>query len=335
MLDKIAVLLDGSPLSQRVLPHTRSLAHAFAADVTLLHVLEPQNKPDTGPLDTVEWHLRKIEAQSFLNAVSREEDQTLQPGTLLLEGNAANRIIEYIEKSRPDLVVLSSHGENGLSPWNVSSVAQKIIYRAFSSVLLVRAYQENEMSTAQAHYRRIAVLLDGSKRAEYVLPFADRLASAQDTELLLIHALTPPAMLHSHTLTQEETAVIEQLNEINTTKGNQYLEQMAGKVNARTQTVCLPPSNTADTLLKFVDSTDIDLVILSAHGQSSQTIRPYGSVASNFIAYGSTALLIIQDLSPEQIQQTQAEISSAQNHINQNHMDRTNAYAQPDNWSTR
>lgn len=335
MLDEIAVLLDRSTLSQRILPHARTLARAFDADVTLLHVLEPQNKPDTGPLDTVDWHLRKIEAQSFLNAVSREESQTLQPETVLLEGDAAHRIIEYIEESRPDLVMLSSHGEHGLAPWNVSSVAQKIIYRASSSVLLVRAYQEDEMSLPEAHYRRIAVLLDGSKRAEYVLPLAERLASTHDSELLLIHALTPPAMLHSHTLTQDETAVVEQLNEINAQKGKQYLEQMAAKVNARTQIYCLPAANTADTLLKFVDSTDIDLVILNAHGQSSQTKRPYGSVASNFIAYGSTALLIIQDLSPEQIQQTRAESSATQNNINQNRMDRTNAYAQPDNWSSR
>lgn len=333
MLDKIAVLLDGSPLSQGVLPHTRSLAHAFDADVTLLHVLEPQNKPDTGPLDTVEWHLRKVEAQSYLNAVSREEGKALQLNTLLLEGNAANRIIEYIEESRPDLVMLSSHGEGGLSPWNVSSVAQKIIYRAFSSVMLVRAYQDHEAIMDEVRYRRIAVLLDGSKRAEYVLPFADRLASAHESDILLIHAMTPPTTMHSGTLTQEETAVVQQLSEINAQKGSHYLEQMAAKVNANVQTFCLPATNTADTLLKFIDSTDIDLVILSAHGQSSQTIRPYGSVTSNFIAYGSTALLIIQDLSPEQMQQTRTEISATQNNINQNRMNRTNAYAQPDNWT--
>jgi nucleotide-binding universal stress UspA family protein len=201
--------------------------------------------------------------------------------------------------------------------------------------MLVRAYQESEASTAEVRYQRIAVLLDGSKRAEYVLPLADRLASTHDSELLLIHALTPPAMLHSHTLTQEETAVVEQLNDINAQKGKQYLEQMAAKINARTQTYCLPAAHTADTLLKFVESTDIDLVILSAHGQSSQTKRPYGSVASNFIAYGSTALLIVQDLSPEQIQQTRTETSAIQNNINQNRFNRTNAYAQANNWSIR
>ena len=133
----------------------------------------------------------------------------------------------------------------------------------------------------------------------------------------------------------EETAVVEHLNDINAQKGKQYLEQMAAKINARTQTYCLPAAHTADTLLKFVDSTDIDLVILSAHGHSSQTKRPYGSVASNFIAYGSTALLLIQDLSPEQIQQTRTELSGAQNNISQNRMNRTNAYALPYNWSSR
>jgi nucleotide-binding universal stress UspA family protein len=334
MLDKIAVLLDGSALSQRVLPHTRTMAHAFGAEVTLLHVLEPPNKADIGFLDTVDWHLRKVEAQSFLNTVSRQEERQLQPNTVLLEGNAANRIIEYIEESRPALVMLSSHGESGLSPWNVSSVAQKVIYRAFSSVMLVRAYQQHEEFMTEVRYRRIAVLLDGSKRAEYVLPFANQLAHVQETDILLIHAL-PPAMAPSHTLTQEETAAIEQLNKINSEKGNHYLEQMAAKVNANVQTCCLPALNTADTLIKFVDSNDIDLVIVSAHGQSSQTTRPYGSIVSNFIAYGSTTLLIIQDLPQAQIRPTRAEISAAAQTNNEPiRMNRAHAYAQPADWST-
>lgn len=72
MFGKIVALLDGSTLAQSVLPHTRALAHAFQAEVTLLRVLEQERKTDTGRLDPINWHLRKIAAQSFLDEVSKE-----------------------------------------------------------------------------------------------------------------------------------------------------------------------------------------------------------------------------------------------------------------------
>jgi hypothetical protein len=45
-------------------------------------------------------------------------------------------------------------------------------------------------------------------------------------------------------------------------------------------------------------SEQVDLVILSAHGYAGRDYWPYGSVATNFLVYGTTPLLLIQDLSP-------------------------------------
>lgn len=334
MIEKIVALLDGSTLAQGVLPHTRALAHAFQAEVTLLRVLEQERKTDTGRLDPINWHLRKIAAQSFLDEVSKETaDDQIAAKPVLLEGAAANRIIEYIEEAEPDLIMLSSHGQGGLSPWNVSSVAQKIINRAFNSFMLVRAYDVPDKVHAQAHYRRIAVPLDGSKRAEYVLPFASQLASIHEAELLLIHAQVPPTILQSHTLTPEETAVIEQLEARNKAKAERYLAQVAEQLEPDTQVYHLTGANTADVLLEFTDKNEIDLVMMSAHGYASETVRPYGSIVSSFIAYGSTPLLIIQDLTQDQIKPTRAEMSAMANG-NTGRTNRTNAYAQPADWSS-
>lgn len=335
MFGKIVALLDGSTLAQSVLPHTRALAHAFQAEVTLLRVLEQERKTDTGRLDPINWHLRKIAAQSFLDEVSKETaDDQIVAETVLLEGAAASRIMEYIEEVNPDLIMLSSHGQGGLSPWNVSSVAQKIINRAFNSFMLVRAYHVPDMVHARAHYRRIAVPLDGSKRAEYVLPFASQLAAIHHAELLLIHAQVPPTILQSHTLTPEETAVIEQLEARNKAKAERYLAQMADQLEPVTQVHHLSGANTADVLLEFIDHNEIDLVMMSAHGHVSETVRPYGSIVSSFIAYGSTPLLIIQDLTPDQIKPTRAELSAIANG-NTGRTNRTNAYAQPADWSSQ
>jgi hypothetical protein len=53
-----------------------------------------------------------------------------------------------------------------------------------------------------------------------------------------------------------------------------------------------------------VEQEKVDLVVLCAHGYSGETRWPYGTTAVNFIGYGTTPLLIVQDLSPEQVERT-------------------------------
>jgi hypothetical protein len=49
--------------------------------------------------------------------------------------------------------------------------------------------------------------------------------------------------------------------------------------------------------------------MLVAHGHSGERRWPYGSVASSFIAYGNTSLMIMQDLSESEISHTYAELA--------------------------
>jgi len=50
---------------------------------------------------------------------------------------------------------------------------------------------------------------------------------------------------------------------------------------------------------------------MSAHGYSGSAQRPYGSLALNFIAYGTTPLIIIQDMPTSyNILPTPAELAS-------------------------
>ncbi len=53
-----------------------------------------------------------------------------------------------------------------------------------------------------------------------------------------------------------------------------------------------------------------DLVLLSAHGYSGETRWPYGSLATSFILYGNTPLLIVQDLPRQAIEPTAAELAT-------------------------
>ena len=89
-----------------------------------------------------------------------------------------------------------------------------------------------------------------------------------------------------------------------------YFEQIQSRLPLDAQTRLLVSDNVAVTLHELVEQENVDLVVLSAHGYSGGTQWPYGSVVVNFIVYGLTPLLIMQDLSPDEVERTRAEMAA-------------------------
>ena len=312
MLDHILVPLDGSSLAECVLPHTVALAQAFGARVTLLRVLGRTQAADrTQAIDPLDWHIRKAEAGSYLDeVVARLQKANLRAKKAIVEGQVAERIMEFARNQEASLVILSSHGRSGLSGWNVSSVVQKIVLRACIPTMIVRAYQSITNDLKSLRYRRVLVPLDCSRRAECVLPLATTLASFHKSQLLLTHVVRRPEMVRRALPTQEEIELVNRLTEHNRVEANKYLEQLQSRLPSDVH-LCLPvDDNAAATLHEMVEQENVDLVVLSAHGHSGGTRWPYGSVTLNFIAYGTTPLLIVQDLSQDELESTQAEMAT-------------------------
>lgn len=312
MLDHILVPLDGSSLAECVLPHTVALAQAFDAQVTLLQVLG--RAPTTGriqSIDPLNWHIRKAESGSYLDGLTpRLQKVGLQTNKTLLEGQAAERIVEFARGQNVSLIILSSHGRSGLSGWNISGVVQKIILRACIPTMIVRAYRSIPNNLTGLRYKQILVPLDCSQRAECVLPLATTLARFHESKLLLAHVVNKPEIPRRAPLTREEIKLENQLTKLNQLEANRYLKQLQSRLSAKVQILLQVSDNSAATLHQLVEQEDIDLVVLSAHGYSGGAKWPYGSVALNFIAYGATPLLIVQDLCQDELESTQAEMAT-------------------------
>lgn len=88
------------------------------------------------------------------------------------------------------------------------------------------------------------------------------------------------------------------------------MKQLQSQLSLDVQTRLLVSDDAAATLHDLVDQENVDLVVLSAHGYSGRTKWPYGSMVVNFIAYGTTPLLIVQDLTPDEVERTQAEVAA-------------------------
>ncbi len=312
MFSHILVPLDGSSLAECVLPHTVAIAQAFEARVTLLRVLE--RSTTTGRLksvDPLEWQMVKAEVNAYLNGVTaRLHEVGIEAENALLEGQAAERVVQFAQSHDVKLIILSSHGRSGLSGWNVSGVVQKIILRAYVPTMIVRAYRPTSKELTGLRYRRLLVPLDCSQRAECVLPLAATLARHHESQLVLAHIVPKPEMPRRAPPSLEDIDLANQVIARNRQEATRYLEQLKSRLSLDARIVLMVSDNVAASLHELVEREEIDLVLLSAHGYSGGAKWPYGSVTISFIAYGTTPLLILQDLPPDEVEPTLAEVAA-------------------------
>lgn len=312
MFTHLLVPLDGSPLAECALPHIAALVRDKASKISLLRVLDPTHaSTQPRPVDPFDWQIRKVEAETYLRSVSsRLEEIGLQAEPNLVEGKAAETVIEFAAEQQVDCILLSSHGQSGISGWNVSSVVQKIILRANRSVLIVRAYDSNPSGLEGLTYKRILLPLDGSSRAEVVLTAASALAKAHEAEILAVHIVRVPEMPRRTPPTPEDLELASQLTERNRVEAARYLDGIQARLDIPIETRVLVADNVTASLHRLAESEAIDLVILSAHGYSGETKWPYGGVVISFIAFGTTPLLVIQDLPPDEVEPSRAELAA-------------------------
>lgn len=143
MYKKMLVPLDASEFAECVLDHVREIATARGIpDVVLLTVIEPPAIPAAvymGPERIKEIEERALEGSfEYLEKVKTDLGLTGSKITTVVQlGQAAEKILEYIEKNNVDLVVLSSHGRGGVSRWFIGSAADRVLRRSPVPVVLV------------------------------------------------------------------------------------------------------------------------------------------------------------------------------------------------------
>jgi nucleotide-binding universal stress UspA family protein len=316
MFDHILLPLDGSPLAECVLPHAVALAQAFGARITLLRVLVPPEDDDecgSSFIDPVVWSVRRQATEGYLVRVAeRMQALDLNVAHVVLDGPPAQRVVEFAWDNDVNLIILSSHGRSGLSRWSVSSVAQKILDLASSSVLIVRAYSSQPTALADLRYRRIVVPVDGSSRAECALAAAGALAGQHESQLTLVHAIQRPTFPRRAPLSQDDIDLIELLVERSRDAAEEYLRDLIAVVPGDARNQLLVSEDGATSLHELVETEQTDLVVMSAHGRSGKNRWPFGSLTTSFIQYGGTSLLIVQDLARDALAPSKAALAAEQ-----------------------
>lgn len=307
MFEKILVPMDRSLLAEHILPHAIAIAQAHNSEITLISVLDSAigSNPDS-PINPFDWQIQRAEAEAYLkNVASGLAVNGLAVRTILLDGKASDEVIQYSESMDSDLIMLSSHGQEGNSSWNSSSAVMKIIQQAHTSVMMIRSSSAPESSHANLRYRRILAPVDGSKRAEYGLFAAAHLARKHGAELMIAYVIKPPELPRRIALSTQDHALVQSVVESNRVEGSLYLNNLKKSLDCHVESCLVISESVTEALHTMVEQEKIDLIVLNAHGLGGNPRWPYGNVTVNFLAYSAIPTLIVQDFDRIQLIQSQ------------------------------
>lgn len=155
-LEKILVPLDGSKLSEAVLPYIENLASKLKTRINLLNVVEnayyiipvydgmgygtagivrvPYNEEEVKPLkEAAEKYVKSISDKLMTEGIKANYEVRV--------GFAGEEIIEAEVEMHPDMVAMSTHGHSGFGRWENGSITDKVLHAGNTPLLLVRPRQ--------------------------------------------------------------------------------------------------------------------------------------------------------------------------------------------------
>ncbi len=144
MYERILVPLDGSALSETILPFVERIAGPLDSEVILLTVvnLNLGASVATAPAGIIppeDLLVRKMKTLAGLSPIKeRLEAKGLRVRTLVTVGDPAEEIRRVALLEGADLIAMSTHGRGGLERLMFGSVAEQVIRRAGIPVLMIR-----------------------------------------------------------------------------------------------------------------------------------------------------------------------------------------------------
>ena len=149
MFKKILVCLDGSKLSEEIIPYVAEEAKCIGK-VMMLSVLSiPQVDLPLGvpgaPGATMrtesmlkEYAREVAEAPAYLEKQAKKlRDKGVDVECVVLQGSAGELIVKYAKENKVELVALATHGHSGLRNVVFGSTAEHVLRKVGLPVLLI------------------------------------------------------------------------------------------------------------------------------------------------------------------------------------------------------
>jgi nucleotide-binding universal stress UspA family protein len=283
---RILVPLDGSRLSEAIIPLATAVARGHGAELLLIRVLSRQESPDV--------HARAHqEAEAYLTGIAAglvTHDVAVR--WTVCCGPPDQLIVEAARDREVDLVMMSTHGRGAVLP----SVAERVVRQAPVPVLLVRG----EFAWQQGHVGRIVVPLDGSGLAASILPLVAQLAAPFDFTIDLLRAVEP---LPGYASVEVSATKRDEMRRLHTADADEYLTKVAGPLEALglrvSRSIAYGPPSAA--IVGHAREVGAGLIAMSTHGRTGLSRLLLGSVAERVMRAAPVPLLLWKVPAPAEV----------------------------------
>jgi len=138
---KIVVGNDGSDHSIRALQTAIAIARPLGAELEIVHV---SHLPVTfyaaafeTPIDLGQ-QMEALRKEAEARAQQVLDEAGVQAKMVTLDGNPADALLEYADRSGADMIVVGSHGAGAIERFLLGSTSDRIVHHARCPVLVVR-----------------------------------------------------------------------------------------------------------------------------------------------------------------------------------------------------
>jgi nucleotide-binding universal stress UspA family protein len=291
LIQTAVVPLDGTPLTERVLPFATRLARIGAVKLVLVRAHLPDDDrldlrlahPELGPAERASLERAEAEAM-IMNLAQRLRQAGLDAVGLFREGAAARVIQGVAAETKADLILMATHADGLVGRFFLGSVADEVVRNGSVPVLMITARCQHPWPGDRQ--LRVLVPLDGSSLAERALMPAMQLVSTIKGQLVLLTVLNDTRSTSSDSRAEsatEQAAAQRQLDVVAT-----RLQAAGLSVNTRVSVGAVGASIVHEAAM-----LDADLIALATHGRSGLARLLTGSVARQVVEVADRPVLLV------------------------------------------
>ncbi len=291
MFQNILIPVDGSPCSARATHLGLEFARRLVGRAIFTYAL-------------IE-HVSQDDGQQVLSPSARlAEEARVKFETRLIDGytqGIGDAIVRECQESGCDLIVMGTHGREGMEHLLLGSVAERVSRQALVPVMLVRN-QERPTNDA-LNFERIVVTVDGSQPSLLALTTANELACALGASLEVMHVIPDVPSAYAYAAYEYAPIIdydryqrdLEAESQAIIAAALAHLKANATKM-ADVSTSRVPANNqrVGDAIAQAATEHRADLIVMSTHGRTGFDRLLLGSVAERVSHRAEVPVLFVR-----------------------------------------
>jgi len=285
MYDEILLPFDGSDGAAKALYHTAEIAQWADAKIRILFVADTTRDS----LTVVETQVVDALVQQGESIVG-EAEKTLETLGVdhhsdVVQGNPAPTIVEYADRYGYDLIVMPTHGREGISRYLLGSVTEKVVRLSSVPVLTARMHPEEQL---QFPYERILVPTDGSDAAVTAAEHGLSLAESLDATVHVLSVVDNS----SPALDMNPIGSGKQSTQAATDAVSDIVSRAEGRGISNTVSH-VEQGSPGELIYEHVEADDIHAVVMGTTGRRGSERILLGSVAEKTVRSAPVPVITI------------------------------------------